>query len=558
MNQLKFAEVLWTKLGTPLSLKLLAAYRKGDWETIVNTKVDPRSYTTPFEYLMDAIAGGLLRKAKDIPLTSVDKRRKALETFWDGERKCKLTNLRLAPYLTCKGDDWDPGINVHLEGIRRVLKRVLGTPPTRERLQGRFGPGATFTDPSVRSTLGDKMNSRPSWTPTMADKYFGLWELTLWGRSCFSGTCQRWPSYTRGGRFATAPKDATKDRPLEVGPSINVFYQLGVDGAIRPRLKRWGIDLTNGQSTHVEIARLASMTGDYATLDLKNASGTVSRNLVRLLAPPGWLDLFEELRSSHIKIDNQWVRLEQYSGMGNGYTFSLETTIFFAIAQYVHETFGSKGRVYVYGDDLIVPSEEVGYLVPLLRFLGFELNDDKSFSKGPFRESCGGDFFAGMSVRPFFLKEISLDSPDKVIAAANGLRKALEQHPVLWELCKAAWFALLDLLPVDIRRLRGPHGLGDIVIHDERSRWQTRTRSGIRYIQVFRPVTRGFWPRVRNGKVPLGIFDEDVQLACAIYGAADDGIVGGTGTTGSPRYQLPSLTPRDAVTGHKIGWTAYS
>jgi len=57
----------------------------------------------------------------------------------------------------------------------------------------------------------------------------------------------------------------------------------------------------------------------------------------------------------------------------------------------------------VYGDDIIVPSESYDMVSWALECFGFQVNPEKSFSTGPFRESCGTDAFAGTNVRPIFV-----------------------------------------------------------------------------------------------------------------------------------------------------------
>jgi hypothetical protein len=61
-------------------------------------------------------------------------------------------------------------------------------------------------------------------------------------------------------------------------------------------------------------------------------------------------------------------------------------------------------RVYVYGDDIIVPSEWYHLAVEGLTLSGFAVNDAKSFYRGPFRESCGGDYLNGKDVVPVRLR----------------------------------------------------------------------------------------------------------------------------------------------------------
>jgi hypothetical protein len=89
--------------------------------------------------------------------------------------------------------------------------------------------------------------------------------------------------------------------------------------------------------------------------------------------------------------------------MGNGYTFTLETLIFTAAVRAV----GSR-QYAVYGDDIILESSLAPSLVRLLRFLGFTTNDAKSFTNpdSRFRESCGADYYRGVLVTPFYLREL--------------------------------------------------------------------------------------------------------------------------------------------------------
>jgi hypothetical protein len=56
--------------------------------------------------------------------------------------------------------------------------------------------------------------------------------------------------------------------------------------------------------------------------------------------------------------------------------------------------------VYVYGDDIVVPSEDVHIVGRALESVGLKVNYAKSFSRGWFRESCGMFAFAGYEVTP--------------------------------------------------------------------------------------------------------------------------------------------------------------
>jgi hypothetical protein len=101
--------------------------------------------------------------------------------------------------------------------------------------------------------------------------------------------------------------------------------------------------------------------------------------------------------------------------MGNGATFAIETLIFAALSFAT----GSK-RFSVYGDDIIIEKEYVEDLFTLLKFFGFRINEDKSFTEGPFRESCGVDVFSGEEVTPFYLRCEKTVKPE-LCHIVNGL-----------------------------------------------------------------------------------------------------------------------------------------
>ena len=102
--------------------------------------------------------------------------------------------------------------------------------------------------------------------------------------------------------------------------------------------------------------------------------------------------------------------------MGSALCFPIEamifTTIIVAAVSYergvppTRELINSlRGKVRVYGDDIIVPVESVPIVIQFLSAFGLVVNMDKSFWNGKFRESCGGDYYDGESVKPIRLKQ---------------------------------------------------------------------------------------------------------------------------------------------------------
>jgi hypothetical protein len=542
---------LFEDLASPVSLSMKMLYESGSWDSLSSRKVDPRHYLDAESYWRDATAVSILRKLEDLP-TSFDRKAVAEGNFLSSELQCFRTNLRLLPYLSPGLPETVEGVCSYIDRARKIVDVILG--PCPDNVDGRFGPGATYGDRGKLATIPDKMSSEPTVT-LEAWPYQFIWCGTSWANACSSS--KRYPTRVRGNRFTTVPKDATKHRGIAVEPSINVFYQLGYGRVIRNRLSQAGIDLTKGQDIHRRVACEASIRGHLSTLDLSNASDTVCSNLVKLLLPPRWFRVLDDLRSKRTLFKNQWFLLEKFSSMGNGFTFELETLIFLALIMALDQTgqnLVAGQNVFVFGDDIIIPTEYSKAVIATLSFFGMEVNKEKSFVDGPFRESCGGDFFLGVDVRPHFLKE-SPDEPQQLISLANGLRRLTKDSLCRSEVIRRAWFSILDALPTNIRSCRGPNDLGDLCLHDDESRWSVRWRSSIRYIKVYRPA--------RFRKVPWKFFRPDVILASALYGVPDGvprGLTGRINGRQSEKHfmQLGGVSPRNAVLGYKVGWVARS
>lgn len=532
----RIAHTLCEGANTPRALAVSMMLEYGELGQLLLLKTDPSWYTrqTVDKYQRDNACTEFIRKLDSLVVEGVDKKARALELFWESEKQCCRTSARLKPFLTNGPfeDSRDERILDSIEHMQRWISNVLGPLP-RELEVKFFGPGSTFEDVGRLTTVPDKMTSRPTFSGE-TDVLFPFWERTAWAHALYREHPNRSsPKRVRGNRFTTVPKDALKDRGICIEPSLNVNFQLAVGKRLRARLLRVGLDLKNGQDVHRRIARDASLSGSYATIDLSNASDTVSKTLVELLLAKsqGWLDLLRTVRSPSTLVGDKWVHLHKFSSMGNGFTFELETLIFAAISHEACRLSGSLpedcGLTYwVYGDDLIVPTSSADTNLALLRYFGFTPNERKTFLKGGFRESCGGDFFWGVPVRAYYQKEEPYE-PHQWISLANGLRRlGLQDFDCFgpWSFCWRAWLRALDALPTDIRRIRGPSSLGDLVIHDERRFWQSRqTPDYRRFARTWSPQRRvlGYhhWrPGVVLAVALLGGKQEGVSFRDSVYG----------------------------------------
>jgi hypothetical protein len=229
----------------------------------------------------------------------------------------------------------------------------------------------------------------------------------------------------------SVPKNAKTGRTISPPVDMNGLGQLGLGRMIRRRLFRKGVNL-NDQTVNQKLAKLASSTGEIATLDLKNASMAMVVCLVwdmvgnhpHDMVDPAWYEWLEALRTEWYMIDGELRSYELWSSMGNGYTFELESLIFWALCSATCSVLGiPEDNVSVYGDDLIVPVQAVELLRESLAWCGFELNQAKSFwnDSGPrFRESCGKHFLDGIDVTPAYVDQ-PLTTVDQVILLANNL-----------------------------------------------------------------------------------------------------------------------------------------
>jgi hypothetical protein len=230
---------------------------------------------------------------------------------------------------------------------------------------------------------------------------------------------------------AFVPKTWKTHRTIAMEPTHSLPFQLGIDAFIKRRLKKvWRIDLST-QGRNQEFARIGSLDGSIATIDLEMASDTLSEECVALAVPPEWFRLLSAFRSLRYKVGSKEGRYAKFSSMGNGYTFALETLIFAAACRAVGAPLGS---FTVYGDDIAIRTEYVDDLLKLLKYLGFRVNLEKSFYDPltQFRESCGCDWLSGRLVTPVYWRE-PVSTPADLCHLLNGLFSITDPGSKLWD-----------------------------------------------------------------------------------------------------------------------------
>jgi len=220
-------------------------------------------------------------------------------------------------------------------------------------------------------------------------------------------------------RVCLVPKDSRGPRIISCEPAELMFIQQGL---MRKLYEILGTHhLTKGyinfvdQGVNQELAHEASLTGRMATLDLTDASDRVSLNLVRELFPENWVAAFEACRSERTKLPNgEVVELQKFAPMGSSCCFPVEALVFWAIACASTWRLTRKSEVFVYGDDIIVPTDLAGTVIDGLESVGLLVNRSKSYASGPFRESCGGEYHNGYDVTPVRMRKALCSSSSSI------------------------------------------------------------------------------------------------------------------------------------------------
>lgn len=465
------AQLLWSQLDTPLSLGLSLLAKNGQLEDLLRVEFNPGRYLESDTVLFanDSLALAFLKKCP-LVIEGVDQEAAAWAKFVECEELCRQTNARFRHHR--EGASVPPVTSAILHVASRKISRWLGELSAESwALRCRFGPGVD------RSCKGSRVSSYHKLSPCSSTEDFAdgaaalVYSHPSWVRS-LNGLSPDdhgpLPGFVDveivpGNKLVFVPKTALVHRSIAVEPRMNIYAQLGLGALLRQRLKRFaGLDLDTQEPSQA-LARLGSLNGTVATIDLSSASDTLSREVVRDLLPDPWFNAMDWCRSKVGFYERDGVvtpiRYEKFSSMGNGFTFELESMIFYAIALACAEVCqDDTSLVRCFGDDIAYPTRSVEQLEEVLTYCGFIVNRRKSFSSGLFRESCGADFFNGVNVRPIYLKE-QLTYVESLFRLANSIRRLGYRRNRGYgcdEQLRRIWVSVVSRIPPSLRALKGP------------------------------------------------------------------------------------------------------
>lgn len=416
------------------------------------SEIDVGAYDDPDSFLIDYSLSKFLSKYKGLK-TGVDLKAVALTAFRKQEEVNVVTNLRLKRLR----HPWHVEPVIHR--ARAVIAKALG-PFSLFRFRGYedWGPGASTDMNRSRAYLDSKIIEFPIPVTIQARGYLKAaieedlhWSFLVLGTmpSGRYSLLKHVFAPCEGSTVVTVPKNAKTDRTIAIEPRGNMFLQKAVGTVLRRILKNNGVDL-DSQELNQQLAQRALLE-ELATIDLSMASDSVTTELIYLLLPVDWAMYLDDLRSKSYKIgtDENFTQFTKFSSMGNGFTFELESLLFWAIAKASCSEDECNATVSIYGDDIIINQRHAAALISNLEYFGFEVNTSKSYTSGRFFESCGKHYFDGIDVTPFYQKEV-VDSESELIRLMNRIarwqtRTATEdalRGPWL-----RSWDALLRSLP---------------------------------------------------------------------------------------------------------------
>lgn len=467
-------------------------------EEAVGHSPDFNTYDVHYQraFCVNYLAEEMLSKFDD-GSPSPSKMSTAIERFDFAESRCKLANSRF---------EWD-GVNLPVwanprkrtpymcpeTGTLYSVEALKSMRAARDILSGMF----KYDEDVVKNSMyfaghGPGASSRLSRRDAhQSGKWSGSLHITENAVKFGEAFLRENPGYAAaGGSFfiypgnllTTVSKNFQTYRFIAMEPEGNMLYQKSLAHVCRRALMGVGIDLRS-QQRNKDAAQSAVFEG-YTTQDSKVASDTVARNPCSYFFPRWFYDHLMASRSPvgfHITAGRQpsfvpdgsggytvsngrQINYEKISSMGNGDTFEVETCLLYALAKGVCSVLElNDAKVLVYGDDVVLPTAAWPLFREVLDFVGFVPNDNKTHSDGPFRESCGGHYWCGTDVTPFYIRE-DVSHLDRLFLLHNNVWRWFDRNPHICEPQKVrellAW--IRSHAPEEWRRPRLHHaGIGD-------------------------------------------------------------------------------------------------
>jgi hypothetical protein len=337
--------------------------------------------------------------------------RKAVDEFVQCERDLKVFDE------SCKGDKLDKYLSISSILWGSSLKEL-----SLEDILPKHGPGST----SERIQGNQKYNWK-TW-------HYRLERLLpFYGTAVPLGACRvdeaskvSFPDRRQEQpvRVVLVPKTLKSPRVIAMEPVCMQYAQQAlmhvlVNQLEQAKMTAGHVNFTD-QSINQSLAITASKSGQFSTIDLSSASDRVPVTLALRMfdSVPLMKRAVSACRSMHAKLPNGDVlSLRKFASMGSALCFPVESMYFYTICvkalldyHRVPVTYRNVMKmsrlVYVYGDDIVVPTYAAEVVAATLQEYNCKVNTRKSFWTGKFRESCGTDAYDGEEVTPTYIRSL--------------------------------------------------------------------------------------------------------------------------------------------------------
>lgn len=384
-----------------------------------------------FSRVFDISTGGIL---DDPDVAAIEGIRQIAYTFKKLEIDCTPKRVRKAlegfkqDELVFEEAIPDDDVNYFINVSRCLWDSIIGGDSSLAPFEmiPKHGPGATQEGAS-----GNQKYRHYVWHDRL-ENYFPLLHTAFSNEGCLDHEdfqCVKVVSkeFEKPVRVITVPKTLKAPRIIAIEPVCQQYAQQAVAHALINVLER--SPLTSGhlnfrnQEVNQRLALIASASEGYATLDLSSASDRVPYSLaIRMFdSNPDLQGAISACRSTRAKLPTgEIIHLKKFASMGSALCFPVEAMYFYTICVAAllrgynlpvtyHNALRVSRYVYVYGDDIIVPSTYAPVVVDYLHKYYCKVGVDKSFWTGKFRESCGTDAYAGEVVTPTYIKQMPPD-----------------------------------------------------------------------------------------------------------------------------------------------------
>jgi hypothetical protein len=353
-----------------------------------------------------------------------------------------------------------------INGAKDLISKVVKGLDPFDRNQShlftpRPGPGATNTPTELHERFRPNMGyhlvngvfKHDEWfNPLNMHPQSSRWDLRVWPkRNAVTKT-----RFAPTARLKFVNKTYSKARSICIEELEVQWLQQGLRQALYQRcethpLTRGYVNFTD-QSLNAALALRSSGDLEYATIDMSAASDRIPRTLVSRLfsGNPNLLKGLMILSTKRIELKREFgipkiLMCKKYAPMGSALCFPVMGLVHWALIQSLalNAMPSLKVPVWVYGDDIIVPTHLYEMVTRYLPLFGMKINEDKSFANSHFRESCGMHAFQGVDITPTMFKSIVKFPPRN-----EDLVSALENEAALFKkgFTKTASFVRAQIL----------------------------------------------------------------------------------------------------------------